>query len=792
MAVVKISGLPAASLPLTGAELAPIVQGNITKKATVNSLGPTVNVKAYGATGDGVTDDTAAIQAACTAANGVFFPSGTYKVTTPVTLKSNNFIYGEGASSVILYTGTATSQGALYANSGSASTYVENLIVQNIKILGTVSTAGFNEFIHLISFNGVRNCLIDNCEIVGFRGDGIYIGSGDLGGQERHNIDVTISNCYIDGVNKDNRNGISVIDGQGINIDNNFITRCSRTDMPGAIDIEPDGNAYHIVRDISVRNNRIIDCGGNVAAIGVYLPYVAFTVWPNGFNFDNNYIEVPSSAASAPPAFFFQYGSPFTSPPNPVVTDSTADFSIRITNNVVRNPTATGRPFTMWNCNDVVVANNTFIGGGSALLGWPHTNIVDFALKNNEFFSINGPGDYGLQVYSVERLTMEGNIFKDCGASSGAARGSIVFTASQILENPLFSADTNWTKGTGWSIAAGSASKSAGVASSLAQAIPLAPGGTYKIVYNITVSAGSITPRFTGGTTVTGTARTASGVYTETLTAVTGNLSFEFLADATFSGSIADVFIYSGSSSYVKVDNNVFTSPNGSFTQQAIANSDHTFNQQTNTFLKNAVLAGTNSFPALQYSDNSGIGLGNFPDPASRIGISGVLPSSGTNTLSVLAQGTVPSTTTSNAIMFRSAPTTAAEAFTLSNLFHFSALQNALGAGSAVASQAGFIADGSLTGATSNYAFFGNIPAGSNRWNAYMGGTARNYFAGGVEVASGATGMTSGFNHIPAAAGAPTGAPSNPSGNVPMYYDSTNNKIYVYSGGTWRSTAALT
>jgi len=139
--------------------------------------------------------------------------------------------------------------------------------------------------------------------------------------------------------------------------------------------------------------------------------------------------------------------------------------------------------------------------------------------------------------------------------------------------------------------------------------------------------------------------------------------------------------------------------------------------------------------------------------------------------------GTFPSTTTSAAQVFRSDVATEAAAFTLPTLDHYFAGGTGLGAGSAL---------------TNEYAFHGNLAAGTGKWNFYGGGTARNYFAGGVEVVSGATNMTSGFTHIPSAAGAPTGAPTNPSGNVPMYYDSTNNKIYVYSGGTWRSTAALT
>ncbi len=96
--------------------------------------------------------------------------------------------------------------------------------------------------------------------------------------------------------------------------------------------------------------------------------------------------------------------------------------------------------------------------------------------------------------------------------------------------------------------------------------------------------------------------------------------------------------------------------------------------------------------------------------------------------------GTIQSGVTGNARMFISTPSTVAAAFTLSELTHFYANGATAGATSSITTQYGFFADSAMTSAATNIGFYGQIASGTNRWNAYMAGTASNYFAGRTGV----------------------------------------------------------
>jgi hypothetical protein len=101
-----------------------------------------------------------------------------------------------------------------------------------------------------------------------------------------------------------------------------------------------------------------------------------------------------------------------------------------------------------------------------------------------------------------------------------------------------------------------------------------------------------------------------------------------------------------------------------------------------------------------------------------------------TTSFGILQQGQVQSNVTSIVHAYCNYITTQGTAFTLGIYNHYSALAGSIGAGSTVTNQRGFFVESGLTGATNNFGFYGDIPAGTNRWNLYMSGTAANYMAG--------------------------------------------------------------
>lgn len=115
-----------------------------------------------------------------------------------------------------------------------------------------------------------------------------------------------------------------------------------------------------------------------------------------------------------------------------------------------------------------------------------------------------------------------------------------VFATKEYTTNGKFSSDTAWTKGSGWTIAAGVATATGAISTALEQSASqtLVEGVAYSVKYTITRSAGTITLSL-GGTA--GTARSASGTYSETI--IAGSTQTISFGTSGFTGTVDNVTI---------------------------------------------------------------------------------------------------------------------------------------------------------------------------------------------------------------------------------------------------------
>lgn len=100
--------------------------GSTTARSLATRFAEVVNVKDYGAVGDGVTDDTTAIQAALDANKPIHIPTGTYKITTTLEVTGQDVhITGDGKGSILDTASLAADERYFFKINGNGLTLLE-------------------------------------------------------------------------------------------------------------------------------------------------------------------------------------------------------------------------------------------------------------------------------------------------------------------------------------------------------------------------------------------------------------------------------------------------------------------------------------------------------------------------------------------------------------------------------------------------------------------------------------------------------------------------------------------
>ncbi|WP_022767899.1 glycosyl hydrolase family 28-related protein [Butyrivibrio sp. NC2007] len=272
------------------------------------------SVRTYGAKGDGVTDDTAAIiETLKNNPDGkVYFPRGTYVISSRIRIPSNMQIIGDGASSVII-AAPGTGRGADMIKVDKAT----NVVFKNICISGNSSINYENmndqDGIHLLELWNSDNITVDNCSFI----DNVYTAIRNVGSSN-----VTITNCHF----KNTDCGFITL-GSAASIHDLTITNNSIDGHQSSEPISLFANSSH--SNILIANNTIIN---KAKACGIFI----------GGKQHNNNVIIRDNTLNATASG--------------IRVESSSD--VQVLRNSISN-TVSGCGIKVMNCDNVILDGNT-------------------------------------------------------------------------------------------------------------------------------------------------------------------------------------------------------------------------------------------------------------------------------------------------------------------------------------------------------------------------------------------------------------------------------------------------
>jgi hypothetical protein len=201
----------------------------LTKVSNSMITGAMINVRDYGATGDGTTDDSAAMQAAITAATGngqstLYIPTGVYIVKAQLNV-SQCSVLGDGVYASIIKAGS----GYVGTNLMYVGSLSQNLVYENFQLDGNTGTANVKG---LLVEGNVLHCRFSTIKISNCTDIALYIKGGDSG-TTRPSVNTFIDLRIIDNIS----HGLYITEGRG-----NTFLNCNFEQL-GGIGVYVVGNA---------------------------------------------------------------------------------------------------------------------------------------------------------------------------------------------------------------------------------------------------------------------------------------------------------------------------------------------------------------------------------------------------------------------------------------------------------------------------------------------------------------------------------------------------------------------
>jgi hypothetical protein len=180
----------------------------------------------------------------------------------------------------------------------------------------------------------------------------------------------------------------------------------------------------------------------------------------------------------------------------------------------------------------------TFIDGNGNISSTNRNNLTlgnsaTYNTTGNVLLNPNGTGFVGIGYTSP-------------ASSLDVAGGAVASLETNQVTNGTFDADTNWTKGTDWTIGSGVATKIAGTASDLSQDTGEAGSKMYYISFTLTRTAGTLQVAI-GGVTYGEIFQTNGSKTAYVYSSGIGDLTF--MADSSFAGTIDDANVQEVTSS---------------------------------------------------------------------------------------------------------------------------------------------------------------------------------------------------------------------------------------------------